>query len=296
MWLFFVLLGAAGWASVNVLDSVLVNRYEKSPMRLMWGQSFFSVPFLILLALTCDVATSWHWILLAFGIIAYVGDLWFFHVLEHVDVSVTNVAWSILSLFLSVAGFFMFKESWTLLQSVGAVLIVVGSLTLSLHNRHINAKSTLMLVTVLACIYLPYYIMKKTAIDAGIAPLTVFFWMILGRETLAFVLGWILPSIRRPTLALVKKMPSFSVINALVITSFIIGEFAGALAYARGPISLGSMISNVQPFMVIGFAWLLNRFLPSYTPKELLSRQSVILKAICFSVVFVGLALLSIPK
>src|SRR3989344_6807264 len=127
MWLLFAFLSTLMWALVNVLDSLIVRNYEKNPFVLMWCQSFFSIVFLAVFPLFVPVQfSSWTLSLMLFGAIGFIGDLWFFRVLRSADVSVTNAAWAILSIFLSIAGFLVFQESWTISQSAGSALVIGG--------------------------------------------------------------------------------------------------------------------------------------------------------------------------
>ncbi len=296
MWPLFVLLSTLGWALVNVLDSLLVRHYEKHPFVLMWAQSLFSLVVLAIMPFFLDVQTSWWLVLSAFGILAFLGDVWFFHVLDRLDVSVTNAAWPILSIFLAFAGIFFFGESWTIHQTVGALLILGGSFFLSFHNQYVSLTKTFGLIVTLALLYAPYYILKKAAIHAGEPSLAVFYWLILGRELLAFTVGWTVPSARTRIRSLIRKMDvRFLLIGGAVIVFFFAGEYFGTLSYS-GPLSLVSMVSNVQPFVVIAVAWMFAQLWPRKAPKELLTKQSVGVKALSFTIVFMGLALLVSPQ
>ncbi len=298
LWLPYILLSALGWSFVNVLDSLLVRNYEKSPVLLMWSQSLFSVLALLCLTAFYDVRTGWWPLLLAMGLCAYLADLVFFWILDHIEVSVTNAAWPILSIFLSIAGFTLFAESWTFTQSIGAILVVGGVLYLSFHNpTHGSLLRTLSMLTGMALLYVPTYVAKKAALLAGQDVVAVFFWLIIGRETIAFCFPCCVPAYRRGIRRLVSKADwRFFAIGGAVIASFLFGEFMGGLAFLYGPLSLVSIVSNVQPFIVITLAYLFLRFLPSHAPKEVLTAQSVRVKLVSFAVAFGGLALLSLPK
>ncbi len=298
MWVLFVLLSTVGWALVNVLDSILVHNYEKRPMVLMWCQSMWSMPILLILGFFIPIEATWPWILtlLLFGIVGYVADLRFFQVLEHIDVSVTNVAWSILSLILAIAGFLLFQESWGTMQAFGTVLILAGVFFVSLYHQHLNFRHALWLLLTLGMLYAPVYIMKKYAINEHLLPVTVFFWMIIGREAMAFFIPWLLPRVRQAGWRAIRSDRSFSWINAVVIVSFLLAEYFGALAYKSGALSLVVIVSNIQPFIVMGIAWLLGILWAARMPKELLTRQSVQLKIACFTVVSFGLALLALGQ
>ena len=108
MWFPLVLAATAAWAGISVIDSSLVKRYEKHPLILLWSQSLFTVPALILLSLLIDVHTAWWPMLMLAGMAAYLGDIYFFLILERVDASISSLAWAILTILLSIAGFFLF--------------------------------------------------------------------------------------------------------------------------------------------------------------------------------------------
>lgn len=40
MWLVYSLISSAAWAISNIIDSILVNKYEKHPATLMWFNGF----------------------------------------------------------------------------------------------------------------------------------------------------------------------------------------------------------------------------------------------------------------
>lgn len=297
MWFFFAVLSTMGWALVNVFDSLLVHRYEKSPMLLMWSQSLFSIPFLLVLTFFFSVHSSLAVVLFAMGMTAYIGDLWFFSILDRLDVSLVNIGWAMNTLFLAIGGIYFFHESWTILHLIGATLVFVGVLFLSLWHREKSLLSTLWLVIILAILYTPFYLVKKWALLQGASSLTVFFWMTLSRETLAFSVPLFVCHIRHRALLLVQRMDvRFFVISGVVIACFFLGEFAGALAYQFGPISRVVLVNNVQPFLVIALSYLLYRFFPRYAPRESLVRSSVFVKIIAFSIVFIGLAFITIYR
>lgn len=298
MWLPYVLLSMIGWSLVNVLDSMLVRKYKEKPVILMWSQSLFSIVALLALGTFADIRTSWWPLLLVMGLSAYAADLFFFGVLDRMDVSVTNAAWPVLSVFLSIAGFALFHESWTALQAAGSLLIVGAVLLLSLHHPTGGSLGrTILLIIVLALAFVPSYIAKKAALEDGQQVIAVFFWLLIGRESIAFLFPWSRASYRKRIVHLVRVADAgFFAIGGLVIVSFLFGEFTGGLAFQAGPLSLVSVVSNIQPFVVIGLAWLMARFVPSYAAKELFSAQSVGIKLASFSIAFIGLALLAISQ
>ena len=293
MWLLFILLSTFAWALVNVFNSVLVHNHTKSPVIITWIQSCFTVPLFLLISWRLDITSSWIPTLIFFGVTAYAADLWFFHVLHHVDVSIMNAAWSILSLLLSIAGFLFFNESWSIYQSIGSILIISGVLLLSLYHQHVNIKKTLWLLVALALLYLPYYIAKNAAISAGESASAVFFWMLIGREILSISVPLASRSTFHSAMVIIRSGWPFSIVCFSTVILYFLAEYLGALAYVSGPLSLVSVVSNIQPFIVMGAAWVYIFFWPAKGPKELITRQSISIKLISFCIFFIGLALIS---
>src|SRR3989344_3025148 len=283
MWFPLQLFSVTLWAAVNVLDSILVHRFEKNPVTLLWYQSLFSIPLLGAIAFTQDLGTPWMPALLLSGVIAYLGDRVFFRALEVIDVSVANIAWVILSVFLSLSGFLFLGEAWTAAQSIGVLCIFAGILLLSLWHRKVSDMRSLLWLPLLALLYTPFYLLQKHVLLQGEEVLRVFFWAILGRELCGFVIPLILPSYRRRIQEItVKNQVSFHLLNGVVIAFFFSGTFFTTWAFETGPLSLVSIVGNVQPFIVLLLAWLLCRVAPSCPPRELLTQQSVGVKLISF--------------
>jgi drug/metabolite transporter (DMT)-like permease len=258
-------------------------------MMLSWIQSVLSVPLLALIGFHVNLHSSWALLLVIVGMSAYVADLWFFRVAHSLDISVLNMAWSILALFLTIVGVFYFHESWTVHQSIGALFIIGGALLLTLYHQHINLRRTLWLLTILAALYIPYYALKKASIDAGEGAGTVFFWLLVGRELPSLLL----PLASRKTIQLAVQIIRdnwlFPFKSLLIVLCYFLAEYFGALAYQQGSLSLVAVVANTQPFAVLAFAGLYTTFWPRHAPKELLSRQSLRIKLVSFALVFLGL-------
>lgn len=297
MWLPLQLLSVTLWAGVNVLDSLLVKRFQRSPLALMWNQSYFSILLLLLTAWFVPVQSTWIWPLILVGVFGYVGDLVFFVALKHIDVSVTNISWVLLSICLSIGGYLWFGEVWTQNQTIGALLIFLGVLFLSLWHRKIGGGLALLLLPALALLYTPFYLVQKAALLAGQGAIPVFFWSLVGRELTSFCLPLLVPPMRRHVIQAAKGAgPMFFAINALVIVCFFAATWLTTLAFMVGPVSLVGIVGNVQPFIVLILAVVAVKLLPSWSPRELIDRQAITVKVVSFTVVFLGLALLALSQ
>ncbi len=293
MWLPLQLLSVLCWAGVGVLDSALVRHYEKNPAVLQWHQSFYTLGVVVCLALLFPVQSSWAPVLLVSGLSAYLGDRLFFLALDRVDVSVTNITWATLAIFLSIGGMIFFGERWSVWQGAGVVLVLAGVGLLSLWGKHVKSWKSFGLLVLLAAVYTPFYLVQKHAIASGAGVLVTFFWQLVGREIFAGSVPLFLPRLRAEAFGAFRRHTiSFPILNAAVVALFLAGTSLTALAYQTGPISLVSVVSNVQPFMTLFLAWALLTLLPRFASKELLTAQSVRVKVISFLVVLAGLILL----
>ena len=226
---------------------------------------------------------------------AYVGDLVLFLALDRIEASVINIAWAFLAVFLSIIGFLVFRESWSMTQLLGAVFILAGVVFLSCTHRHVTLSAIGFLV-LLGALYTPTNAIQKAALSAGEFTYTLVFWQLLSREVLSFLFPWCLPSFRQGLRSLVSDVDlvHFGVISFLVICGFFSGMYFVAEAYRTGPLSLVSVVSNIQPFTVLFLSWILWLLVPRYSSRELLDGRSVFLKLGSFALVFVGLSLLAI--
>lgn len=296
MWFWLQLASLLCWAVVNVFDSILVHHYDRRPYVLQWHQSFFTLSFIALLALTQSLETTWALPLFAAGMVAYLGDWIFFIALDRMDTSVTNIGWAMLAVMLSIGGMILFGERWTLWQGAGVVLLFSGAGLLSLWGKHINGRGFLLLA-LLALLYLPFYLTQKSAIVAGESVLAAFFWPLFGREILAGVVPLFVPSWRRTVVQVFRQQTvGFPLLNGIVVLLFFGGTYLTASAYSTGPLSLVSVIGNAQPFFVLLLAWFIFTVYRERACRELLTRQAVWVKIVSFLIVFAGLALIALPQ
>jgi len=292
MWLVFTLAAAALWSAGDVIGSLLTKHHEKNPLVLTWLQSIFDLVILAVIVVFLDVRSSWiHSFFLA-GVLAYGGWLMFYYMLDRVDVSVTTAAWGLNAIFISVAGFMLFSESWSLLQSIGVVMVLGGVFFLSYWHRHVSISHTLFLFSLLALLYTPFFVVQKAALLAGESIAVAFFWPFFATKLSGFAYPLLRKNWRRDIFE--SPIDAWMVsLSMLVVLCSVSGFYAITHAYAAGLASLVAVAANAQPFFIMLFSWLLFHLLPNYTPRELLTQQFVLVKLVSFTVVFVGLALLA---
>ncbi len=297
MWFPLTLLTAFLWALINVINSGITKRYTKDPSVILWVQVCFSMIFLTMIGFLTHPDPRMSLVFLPVGVITYLADLLFFWICSRLDISVMNAAWCLQSVILSAAGIFLFHELWTPVTFLGAVLVILGVLLLSLRASTHSFGKTALFIIPLALLYIPNALARKVALTAGMPILPIFFWLLLCRDGLAFTVPWFLPSERRKIMRTLPTLPlSFFVTCAIPITLFFTVEYVTLRALAIGPLSIVSVVGNVQPFFVLGLAWLLHRHGHHLAPNEIVTKESIRIKALSFFIAFIGLALLALSQ
>ncbi len=294
MWFWYAILFAALWALCNVLDSMIVRRYAPHPFILMWIWGIFKLIPLSAIPFLLNISTPWALPLFLMGIVNFVAVVIYIRVIERIDISIANAAWAVEAIFLSLAGFLLFQESWTLLQTLGASCILLGMIFLSFWHKYISLRRTMLLLLILGVVFIPEEIIRKAALEQGQSVIAVLFWSVLGGATAALTIPWFRARFGRDLHAFyVQTDRGFYLAQIAVLLLFFTALFSTIRAYQIGPISLINIVGSTQPFFAMFWAFLLLRFLPNYVPKELLTFQSMRTKAIGFLIVIAGLTLLA---
>ena len=293
MWLLFSLLSASAFAVVNILDSIIVQRYEKHPLVIMWLFGVLRLLMLLPFPFFVDLRTDYAWMLMGCGLILGAALVLYLYVLDHMDASVTQSAWAIESVILSLLGFAFLAESWSGWQTTGALLILTAVFALSYWHRHVSIARTVGLLLLLGAVTAAAEFGVKVALSRDTAYPVVLFWFLFGTGSASVIL----PLFRRDARARLRRTissapPAFFAFLGCSIGMSFLGFAAAVKAFQVGMLSLATIASNIQPFLVIFFAWILAQTKATQLPKELLSPQSVIVKLACFALAFTGLALL----
>lgn len=295
MWLVFALAAPAFFGATNVFDSLFMKRYEKNPVvYLCYAGVLMWIP-LLLFPLFVDVRSGWMGMMLIAAFVAYIGELYYFYVLGRIDVSVVNACWAVLTILVSVGGYLLFAERWSLLQTVGTSLILGGIFFLSYWHRHVSMLRTICLFCIVGILLLPMILVQKAALEQGEGVLPITYWSLAGRNVPNVVVPLFRAEWRSGVRSLYRRTGvDFLLLVSSAILVWFLGVYCSIRAFELGYVSLVQTVGNVQPFFVILFAWIVARFIPAYAPRELFTAQSVQVKLVSFAVVFTGLAFLAL--
>jgi len=293
-WFALAMIGNVLWSISDVLASMIMNRSDRSPVLIAWLHSFMQLIALGLVYLFLPVEHIWVGLFALGAMFTYVASLGFFKLLQTVDVSVSSVTWVFLSLGIALGSTILFGETWTFLQAFGAILSVLGALSLGLWHKSVSRITTCALLCISGFLFTPGFLIQKSAFLDGVSLLTVFFWSGFFYDVYASIFPLLVPSYR-------KKIRPFLLHLQLIDWSMIflwmcvglLGYLVTASAYKAGDASLVGITENGQPFFLMFFAWIAVRLAPKYAPKEIVTAQTTAVKIVTFIVVFIGLSLLA---
>lgn len=298
MWLFLALTANVLWSQHDIINSVLVRHHHRHPLLMTMIVSFFELCTLLSIVIFFPLKTNHALILILGGFSAYAGLIFYFWVIDHVDASVMSVSWAFTNLTIVFGAFLFFGERWTVFGSLGTILVLSGAFILTFWHHHVSMARTMCILALLGFLYAPLFLIQKFALLSGESSFTVLFWSILGQKMIALTFPFFFPQQRKMIVSFLRtgaSMHFFALVIIVAILS-IVGNISSTFAYSLAPASLVSVTLNTQPFMVIVLAWMWSRFFPRSAPRELLTAQSIGAKVVSFSLVFLGLALLSFSQ
>jgi drug/metabolite transporter (DMT)-like permease len=295
MWFFFAMLGNVLWSISDVVVSMIINRIERSSVMVTWMFSFIQLVILGVLYVILPIEHIWVGVFALSAFSSYLATLSFLKLLQTVDVSVSSVAWVFLSIGVAVGGVFLFGDTWTALQGIGATMSVLGALSLALWHKRIDRLQTLILLFTTGILFVPTFLVQKSAYLEGISVISVMFWTLLFYDLYALCYPLLMPSRRKRIKPFLSSMqPIFIGMILIWVLLSMVSFWATTFAYKLGDASLVGITENGQPFFLILFAWIATKLSPKYAPKEILTSQSIGIKIVSFIVVFTGLGLLAI--
>lgn len=298
MWLLYALIACTLWSQHDIVNSVLVRHHYRHPFLMTMILSFFELCIILCITLFFPVHSAHVLVLMLSGCSAYAGLVFYYWLVERVDASVMSVSWAFTNIAVVFGAFLFFGERWSVLFSFALILVLFGAFLLAFWHRHVSIVRTVLLLALLGTFYAPIFLAQKYALLSGDSPLAVLFWSLIGQKGIALIFPFVLPKQRKAILGIVSEGDSVRFFFLIVVVAIfsIVGYISSTLAYTLAPASLVSTTLNTQPFLVILLASIWTKIFPHSAPRELLSMQSIGVKVISFSFVFLGLALLGISQ
>ena len=299
-WIFLALLAPALYAVTNYIDKLLISRYlgDTGEGALIIVSALAFPCFLPILYLINPNVFSVSYfdasVLMLSGIILIIYLIPYFRALKDNDASVVASLFSFIPLISLVFGYVFLGETISQIQFAGILVLVFGSLILSISLSGALLKINSRLLTLMfgssALYVLSLVLFKYLAKDQNFV--SVLFWQYLGGAIAALLFVFYRPYRLDFLKAFQNKRASFILLNALNETLTITGQGILNFCVLLAPIALVTTVANVQPFFLFAYGIILSLWAPSIF-KENLHPLGLTIKFLGISMLVMGVYLIA---
>jgi drug/metabolite transporter (DMT)-like permease len=300
-WLIYAFSGPVLWALSTHIDKYLVERYFKqgSVAVLMVFTAIigvFALPFIWLFQPGVVSLDPQSMAVIAVSGILYMGAIYFYlQALQAEEASTVAPFFQAAGIFGLILGYFVLGEKLSLLQIVGVLSIITGSVLLSLQfGQAASRVKTRLVVLMLACalsIALSSLIFKFFAVRDEFWTTT--FWNFAG-QALFGVLLMLIAANRQQFLKMMHSntgaVLSVNGVNELINLG---GNLGMRYTLLFAPLGIVQAISSTTPFFVLFFGVILSLFFPSLGREEI-SFVGLMQKIFATTLVVAGVLLINL--
>jgi drug/metabolite transporter (DMT)-like permease len=301
MWLLFAFLGPILWAASTHIDKYLVEKYFKNSDTavlmvftaligiVMLPFILFFKPSILSLSITSII------IMIVSGILYMGAMLFYLQALQSAEASVIAPLFQTSILFTFILGYFILGETLSMSNAIGACLIILGAVTLSLNNKFhfekIKIKTLFLMLLCTSILAFSSVIFKFFAVKEQFWGTT--FWNYVGEAI--FGVGILLvPKYFKQFITLLKtNTKALLAVNGANELINLGGGLSVRFASLFVPVVIVSAISSTTTLFVFIFGIILTIFLPKIT-KEKISKMDILQKGIAAILVVVGVVLAQI--
>jgi drug/metabolite transporter (DMT)-like permease len=290
-WMLFTLLAVFFWSVCNILDKFVVTRYIRNPIIMMMFLSSFSLIFAFIVAIFQPItipSISLLLPLLASGICYFIGCSLYLKSLTVEEVSRVVSLYSITPIFVLILSTVFLHEIFTWDKYVGILLIVLGSVLISLKKEaKFKLSKALSLMTMSAIFIAFYYILQKFALNS-LSYWNVFFWVRIGCFLSAPFLFFFYHKLFVESL---KKYPVTGVYLPIIEILNVVGVYLIVIAYSVGYAGLVSAFTEIHSLVVFLMVVALSVFKPKIL-KEEMKGSTLLMKLISIIMIIAGAILI----
>lgn len=295
-WLIFAATGPLLNAVANHIDKLSISKYLKGGevgALVIFSALFNLIALPIIYIVHSDIfaLTTQQILLLATNDMLIVGAmLLYFWALETDEATYVVPLYQTIPLFGFALGYLLLGETITVAQSIGAGVIIMGAIILSLESRigGLHFKSTVVWCMLGASLLYAIngVVFKFFALDVGFWPAV--FWGCVGKVAVGVLILLCVPSYRKQFVTLIQKNKRGVLgLNAVSESLYIIGETAANYALTLATVGLVLLVGALQPFFVFIIGILLTLFIPRLGV-ESITRHALIQKCIGVSLLVAG--------
>ena len=292
-WIVLSLVAAFLWAIVNVIDKIVITREFNYPsLYVIISSCSASMVFIFISALFGSevLAMPFSSIVLSIiiGLVQGCALLLYFTSISKEEISRIGPLLALVSVFTVLLAAFMFDERFSPIVYIGILLVIGGSFLLSIRSlnpRFWFHSSILILIAATFLFAVRNVLMKYVSPEVD---WNVFFWMGLGLLSFSIIMY----AVKRQDFRKIPLDAAFHIVMADVIAAIAFTLFA--LAIIDGPITLVSMIIELQPVMLFLKVLLLRRrykkeFYEPLTRGILIQKVSAITLIVCGVLLIIAL-------
>lgn len=299
---FFIALGAPFlWAIVNIADNYLVSRYsQKEKERSSGGLVLFSSLIGIFIAFFIFFFTRGVFsislldkiLLFITGGLTIVWIIFYLYSLEIEEISAIVPWFLVAPIFGFALGYFILGETLTLYQIIGSIIILIGSILVSIdfggEKKRLRKKMVFYMVCACLAIAISGVIFKFVTTGVGGSFWVSSFWEYFGLGIFGLLIYLFIPKYRNEfhfmnrtggrKIFLVNTISELMSVSGNLLTNF---------ALLLAPVTMVFLVSSFQPAIVLILTILGTKFLP-HIIQENISSRALIPKIIAIAVMIIG--------
>ena len=300
-WLIYAFSGPVLWALSTHIDKYLVERYFKqgSVAVLMVFTAIIgalALPFIWLFQPGVVSLDPQSMAVIAVSGILYMGAIYFYlEALQAEEASTVAPFFQAAGIYGLILGYFVLGENLSILQIIGVLLIIAGSVLLSLRlgqgASRIKTRLVILMLTCALAIALSTLIFKFFAVRDEFWTTT--FWNFAGQAIFGVILMLIAAN-RRQFIKMMRAntgaVLSVNGANELINLG---GNLGMRYTLLFAPLGIVQAISSTTPFFVLFFGVVLSLFFPSLGREEI-SLAGLVQKIIAITLVVAGVLLINL--
>lgn len=290
-WLIFSILSTMLWALGTVIDKYTLTKHLQNPFS--YQLFYLATQSPVLLPLLLFTGVSFAFPLFALGIVAglahYLGLLLYFKAMMIEEASRVISLFYIGPIFVLILASVLLRETLTSAMYVGAVLLVLGAISISykrVAGRGSGISPALGLLLFCTLIISGYEVLTKYALGFLDLP-SYLFWEIIGSIIVGFSI-FSFPKTRRRFLSDIQGV-SRTVLLWRVANTYmgLVALILYFIAMSTGLASLVSAATSFEPLFVFAFVLLFSVFKP-HVLKEDIGRSAMIAKILAVALIIAG--------
>lgn len=300
-WFYLALLASFLYSITNHIDKYVITRYFKNtdPGAFILFTTTVGTLFAPVVVLfkpsVVQINPAQALVVMLSGAVFLTGLVIYFYALENEEASVVVPIYQTIPIFVFVLAFIFLGEKLSLHQIGGSLLVVVGSIALSIEHRHttkkIKTKVLALMLLASFCAALSYVIFKVYALETDYW--TAIFWNYVGYAVSGLIIFVCVQRYRVAFLnALRKSKASVIAVNIFNELCNVSAQLIKTYATLLAPVALVSTVNGFQPLFVLLLGVVITVLFPRIA-KEEISRQSLVQKIASIAIIFLGTYILN---